>query len=109
MFAIVAMNDPSAMGFMDVYDPGDVWMKVQGCDACITENNCCGNCAARAGDKCSLHILNGGSKPYDCVVRPSPIEHNSNCALVFECTCGKFKGQFRWKADPQSVFRVEGP
>lgn len=102
------MDDPSPVGFMNVYEEGDLWMKVQGCEGCPTP--CCGQCAMLFEKKCLLHLFDKGSKkPFNCVVKPSPVKHNSDCQLVFECVQGKSKGKFRWKCDPQMVFRDKGP
>lgn len=108
LYALVPMNDPSPIGFMNVYDNEDIWLKVRGCEACDT--TCCGNCPLLVDSECYLHIIHRGDhKPYHCIVRPDPLKHNSNCKLVWKCTRGPRKGQYRFKSDPQNVFRNEGP
>lgn len=108
--AILPLDNPSPVAFANVYEPGDLWIKVQGCEVC--ERGCCGNCGLFLKDtcQCSVHIIDKGSnKPFHCVVSPSPISRNSICKLVFRCVSGTNCGKFRWKCDDRDVLRDIGP
>lgn len=107
MLALLPMDDPSPVGFVNVYEKGDVWIKVRGCVEC--PRNCCGKCPMIAEDKCYLHLVDHGNhKPFICVIKPDPITKH-DCSLVWECVQGSRKGKFRWKCDAKDVFRDVGP
>jgi hypothetical protein len=101
---------PSPIAFQNVYVDGDRWEKVQGCEACPPDDNCCpDSCGAKANDKCSIHMVNPGQKPHDCCMQPNPIKRMNKCRLVWKCAKGRNKGKYRFKCDDQNHFRDEGP
>lgn len=106
LLALVPLDEPSPVGFMNVYEEGDIWLKIRGCEEC--ENNCCGNCPLASDRGCYLHLINKGQdKPYHCVVHPSPLKHRIDCVLEYGCIQGKHKGMIRRQSDPRDVLRNE--
>jgi len=49
MNAVIPVDDPSPVAFEDVYDDGDRWEKLVGCEGCPEIDRCCGNCPLCAG------------------------------------------------------------
>ena len=108
ILALISLKRPSELvGYMNVYDYGDIWEKIKGCDGC--ENNCCKNCPIYMEDLgCRLHILNmGQDKPVHCVIQPSPLKHRADCLLEYKCTKGIHIGRIRKQSDPKNVLRDE--
>lgn len=97
--AIIPWNNPSPVGFMNVFEEGDIWVKVKGCEECPDESKaiCCINCPSFTGSGCGYH--EGGAystnKPYQCVVKPTPDQGKSHCILEYLCVKGKYKGKIR--------------
>jgi hypothetical protein len=105
--ALVSCEKPETVGFMNVYDTGDVWVKVRGCEVC--SQHCCGKCPLQFEGKCRVHQTDPQNKPYVCVVQPLPNVQRLNCALVWKCFSGILEGRHRWACDPQNIYRYEGP
>jgi len=110
MLALCPVGDPSPIAYMNVYEPDDLWIKVQGCEACPTERRekCCGNCPMLTPDaKCYWNMENkrASSKPFKCVVLPEPSRAKKGCALIFECVRGTHKGKLRHVTDIGGVLR----
>jgi hypothetical protein len=99
MKVIVSATEPTAIGYQDVFEEGDEWVKINSCEGCPLENirTCCNNCPMLTGDgKCYLHLMKKGNlKPYECAVRPMPDAHVSPCQLEFRCIKGSNKGKIR--------------
>lgn len=103
MLALIPMDIPSPIGFMNVFEDGDYWEKVQGCEACPTENRkqCCGGCRMWTKDGCIVQLNGDGrQKPYQCTVDPSPDKTVSWCLLEFKCTKGSKTGTIRKVREP---------
>jgi hypothetical protein len=103
MVVICSPESPSPLAFANVYEVGDIWIKVRGCEDCPTSSivKCCGTCPF-VSDKGCFHHLNGGrlsSKPYGCVVFPLPVVARSWCVLEFKCIKGSNKGKVRRVSD----------
>jgi len=106
---VLSCEDPTPIAFLNVYEEGDVWIKVKGCDTCPRESRlyCCGNCAMLLRDKgeCRLHLGNDRrDKPYHCAVYPTPEVCNAWCNLEFECIVGSKKGMIRRVRDKRNEF-----
>ena len=93
----------SPVGYRNVYEDGDEWLKVCGCDGCERVKQCCGNCPHSRGSGCPLHVL--GNKPLYCIVNPTPNTCKPHCLLVFECVKGSNVGKFRHLTDRDEPFR----
>lgn len=105
--AVCLINEPSPIAFLNVYEEGDVWIKIQGCESCPVENRkkCCGNCPMVCEKGCYWHLVEGGSsKPFFCVVRPTPDTCLSWCYLEFKCIKGSKEGKIRRVKDRGNVF-----
>jgi len=109
ILAIIPVDDPSPVAFMNLYDAGDLWVKVQGCEACESERaaRCCGRCPHRYSKGCDWHHERGRykQKPFHCVVLPIPIACKKGCAIVYECIGGANKGKRRHVTDARDVLR----
>ncbi len=98
--AIIPQNDdPSPIAFTSVYEPGDVWVKIRGCEDCPVESvaKCCGDCPLASPAGCFLHLSNKrtSQKPYNCVVMPTPEKAISYCVQEFRCIRGTHEGRVR--------------
>lgn len=102
--AVFHPDDPSPVAWQNLYDEGDRWEKIQGCEAC--SKHCCGTCGLIVEDgKCRLHLDGpdggrGQAKPWACCVKPTPDGQMSYCTLVWRCVRGPNAGSYRRKADP---------
>lgn len=111
MAAICELYDPTPIAFVNVYEDGDRWEKVVGCEACDESRRklCCGNCPMLTPDgMCFWHLESGrSSKPFHCVVWPTPDQCKRGCNIIYECTEGSiyFKGKRRHLTDTRDVFR----
>lgn len=108
--AIIPWNEPSPVGFINVFEQGDVWIKIQGCEKCSKERRkkCCGTCPMLTPDAfCFWHIKAGSSssKPFYCAVLPTPDSCTPGCKLVYQCIKGSKKGLIRAIEDKRSIFR----
>jgi len=97
---------------------GDLWIKIQGCEACSPERagRCCGvrpgaenesGCVHRTSRGCELHYERGQykAKPFRCCITPIPISCKRDCALVYECIQGPRAGRRRFVTDNRDVLR----
>lgn len=110
ILALVPMNYPSPVGYMNVYEEGDLWIKTKGCDDCPPEQRlkCCGNCRMVSEHGCFLHMTNKGqNKPISCVVQPRPDKHRPNCVIEIKCVKGKYLNKIHRLKDPKNVFHDE--
>lgn len=102
------LDDPTPIAYYNVYKPGDIWIKIKGCEDCSVENRkkCCGNCPhVTANGDCAWHLEVGrSSKPWSCIMWPTPDQANSRCCLEFKCVKGKHKGKIRKVRDVANVF-----
>ena len=99
-------ESPTVLGYINLYEIGDAWIKIKGCEACENAGSCCGSCPLLLpSGKCPFHTRWGSGKPYRCVIQPSPENANSKCALEFECIQGTHKGKIRRVKDIRDVFK----
>jgi len=107
---ICLLSNPSPAAYMNIYEEGDIWIKIQGCEACSPENRkkCCGNCGMFSQVKgCVWHLetpIANSSKPWNCVVKPYPDSAMPFCALEFRCVKGSNLGKVRRVKDRGDVF-----
>jgi len=90
------LNDPSSVAYFNIYEVGDIWIKIKGCEGCPEENRrkCCKDCFKYTDVGCGHQIdsLDGKEKPFVCVSFPTPKSRISYCQIVFKCIEGKAKG-----------------
>ncbi len=99
LYAVVPCDDPSPVAYMNVFERGDIWMKIQGCDDCALETKalCCNKCPVFTGTGCNFHESEKYStnKPFQCVVKPTPDQGKDGCKLEYKCIKGSLKGKIR--------------
>jgi hypothetical protein len=103
----IALNDPTPIAFRNVYEEGDIWMKIKGCEGCSHHLKCCGTCPMSSEKGCFYHLEkrnDGGMKPHHCIVNPLPSTCKKNCQLEFKCTKGSMEGKIRRVRDRGDVF-----
>ena len=109
---VIVNMDAEVVGYRNLYDPGDEWLKVKGCENCPEESRrrCCGRCGHRMSKGCSWHIEKGDyttGKPFVCVVRPVPDACKSTCQQEYLCTTGPHAGKTRRTRDKRD-FLTDG-
>lgn len=89
-------NNPTSVIYFNIFESGDIWAKVKGCEGCPIESRkkCCKNCLKYTDDGCDHHLdgSNGQEKPFVCVYGPTPKARIPYCQMEFECVRGKQKG-----------------
>lgn len=97
MKVVCLVENPDVVSYVDVYEEGDEWVKIQGCEVCSLENRkkCCGPCPMFTDKGCYLHLDNMLNKPYRCVVKPTPRTCLTWCSLEFKCIKGKNVGKIK--------------
>lgn len=106
---LCALDDPTPIAYFNVYEEGDVWLRIKGCESCPLENRkkCCGNCPMLTPDgNCFWHLESGAgsSKPFRCVVKPYPDTCKRFCSLEFRCIQGGKKGKTRKVSKPGNIY-----
>lgn len=106
-FAIVSVDDPTPVSYLNLYERGDRWEKIKGCKGCKEAEKCCGNCPMLVKGKCFYHLEKRkySAKPFKCVVAPVPTIAMSWCQLEYECVEGTMKGKVRRVRDKGNVFK----
>ena len=108
--AIIPVDDPSPIAFINVFEEGDYWEKIKGCEECPEENKarCCGNCYwFMKGGHCHWqcgHLQTHSSKPFHCITKPIPSDYKHICVLEFKCIKGSKEGKIRRVRDKKDVF-----
>lgn len=105
---ICSMDDPEALGYTSLYEKGDVWIKIRGCEDCPEESRikCCGQCPMSSDMGCYFHLMNPSShsqKPFGCISHPHPKFARSYCCLEFKCIRGSNEGKIRRVRDKHGV------
>lgn len=106
---LCSTRTPTTIAYFNVYEEGDIWVKIQGCDICPIESRkqCCGKCMLFSEHGCLLHLENnekGNKKPFQCLSIPSPDKNLEFCHLEFKCISGNNKGKIRKVCDPRDIF-----
>lgn len=110
---VCAVDSPTPIAYLNVYEEGDIWVKIQGCEACTLEHRqkCCGNCPLFTEMGCYWQLKLKGSerarssdKPWNCVVKPYPDSAMPFCALEYKCVKGSNLGKVRRVRDRGDVF-----
>jgi hypothetical protein len=109
LLCIVNM-EAEVVGYRNLYDPGDEWVKICGCEECPEESQrrCCGKCGHRMAKGCSWHVEKGDlttGKPFVCVVRPLPSHAHSFCQQEYRCVEGRYFGRIRRARDRRDLLR----
>jgi len=107
LLMVLEYDRPIVVGAMNLYDPGDVWVKISGCESCGGMSVCCGKCPFLMEDRrCLWHVEGRRSrKPFNCCVDPHPRHACSYCNLAYECIQGPKKGKRRYVCDPRDILR----
>lgn len=105
-----SMGDPVAVAYTSLYEEGDVWIKIRGCEQCPEESQekCCRQCPLHSEKGCYFHLMkpnNSTQKPFGCVANPDPIGTRSYCQLEFECVKGSNFGKVRCVRDKRGALR----
>ena len=66
---VCSMDGATPDAYMNLYEPGDVWVKQRGCEDCPMKmrKRCCGNCAFLMERGCAWHFEKGDNtkaKPF---------------------------------------------
>jgi len=104
MRVICEVDKPEVVGYIDVFEKDDYWVKTQGCEACTNANLCCGPCPMLFSKGCYFHAEMTNSKPFRCVIYPTPDASMSWCALEFKCVKGSQQGKTRRVKDKGNEF-----
>lgn len=108
---IIGLDRPIPIAYLNIYEPGDVWVKTQGCEVCPKESRakCCNNCGMFSENQgCAWHLEKNQAtthKPWNCIVKPYPDAAMSFCSLEFRCTQGSHEGQLRRVQDREGIFQ----
>jgi hypothetical protein len=109
--AIIPINETSPIAFINVYETGDCWIKIQGCEKCPEDRRrlCCGNCGMLTPDgKCSWQMTeNRSHKPLNCVIWPTPDQCKKGCQLKYKSIAGSLKGTVRSVSDAKRSVNVK--
>ena len=105
MEAIIDIDSQSSIGFRNVYEDGDEWIKIRGCDSCPeeTRKKCCIKCPSLSGDGLCLEHYNQKGKPLYCVTNPTIKMCVKHCSLTYMCTKGSNLGKIRRVKDNINV------
>jgi hypothetical protein len=102
------IDEAVPIAYINVYEDNDVWIKVQGCEACGMKKpqRCCGKCPFAMDDGCKFNFDPGiSTKPFMCVVMPTIVKHQmTGCNLIYKSVAGSMKGKIRRVCDPSDVF-----
>ena len=104
---LCSIENPSPIFYCNIYEEGDVWIKIKGCEGCEKHKKCCGNCPLSVDSGCVYHIginKKGSKKPFFCVYFPTPDKCLSWCQLEFKCIVGKYKNKIRKIKNPGNIF-----
>jgi hypothetical protein len=107
---VMNLEAPTSVAYLNIYESGDIWVKVQGCEICPPESmvKCCNNCGVfLEGEGCKYHFVRNlatSNKPFSCTVKPYPDAAMPFCSLEFRCVEGTRKGQIRRVRDIEGTF-----
>jgi len=105
---VMNLDSPVPIAYLNIYESGDIWVKIQGCESCTDNIKCCNNCGMFSEESgCSWHLERNQAttkKPWNCIVKPYPDAAMSFCALEFKCIHGSQEGQVRRVRDREGIF-----
>ena len=111
MKVVIDIKKSSPTGFIDVYEEGDEWVKIKGCEECPKEQRikCCGQCPCIMPDggcywQEAPEHQNAPRKSLYCMITPLLTKHNSRCCLEYKCVKGSNIGKIRRVKDKLNVF-----
>ena len=110
---VIDIKEASPVAFINVYEDGDIWMKIVGCEACRMPSpaRCCGRCPFATIDGCAWHAKNFSlgsvsDKSLGCIVLPRITKKRTDkCSLIYKCVRGSMKGKYRRIFDHADVFQ----
>lgn len=108
-YVLVPIDDPSPVEYRNLFEPGDIWVKIKGCEECPLESRrrCCNQCPLLIQEtgQCMAHLGVGSlNKPFECVIKPIPSGCYSWCHLEYKCIQGKNAGKIRKVSEPAFGF-----
>jgi hypothetical protein len=111
--AVIDIKQASPIAYINAFENGDIWMKVQGCEACQmpTPQRCCGKCPFATENGCSWQIEAFAKntipeKPFGCIVMPEiQNKRTEKCTLIYKCVSGSMEGKYRCVWDHSNIFR----
>jgi len=114
MSVICRVKDASPVAFLNLFDEGDMWIKIKGCLDCPLEQRikCCGNCPCILADGSCYwqmqkpHDRDGTMKSLSCIITPLPTKFSSRCCIEYLCVVGEKKGKIRRLQDKLNVFQT---
>lgn len=112
MKVVIDIKGQTPVGFIDVYEEGDEWVKIKGCEECPKEQRikCCGNCPCiTPNGGCywqeSPEHQKAPRKSLYCMITPAIDKFNSNCCLEYRSVKGSKIGKIRRVKDKLNVFQ----
>ncbi len=105
---LCSTDNPSPIAYMNIYEEGDVWLKIKGCEGCKNNKKCCGDCPMSTDLGCFYHLganKKTSRKPFYCVFFPTPNKTISWCQLEYKCIVGTHKDEIRQIKKPGNVFK----
>ena len=95
---LCTIDNPSPIMYFNIYEEGDIWEKIKGCEGCKNNKICCGSCPMSTDLGCYYQLgvnKKTSRKPFYCVFFPTPDQTLSWCQLEYKCIKGKNKGKIR--------------
>lgn len=104
---ILAVDEPTPIAFLNLYEDGDRWEKIVGCEGCPSIKKCCGNCPMLTSKGCTYHLeeRRHSNKPLNCVINPVPTITHSWCQLEYKCVEGSDKEKIRRVQDKNGIIK----
>lgn len=108
MLFLCSTENPSPIAYFNVYEEGDIWVKIKGCEECPVEKRriCCGKCPMFSDLGCYWHLESrrGSNKPFYCITFPHPGKCMSHCQLQYKCIEGSKKDKIRRICNKGNIF-----
>jgi hypothetical protein len=106
---LCSIEDPTPIAFFNVFEEGDIWVKIKGCESCSDRGRklCCGECKMATSLGCLIHLEQyprGCRKPFSCITIPTPEKCMSYCSLEFKSVKGSKEGKIRKVRDKGNTF-----
>ena len=99
--AIVKTEATEVVGYINIYEKGDCWIKIKSCEGCENIELCCRSCPMLSSQGCFFHLDRTLNKPHKCVVHPLPSDCKRFCQLEYK----ELKsGKIRKISNPGNIF-----